>query len=41
MIAKGKITRAEQSQFGTIDQHEIDHSLSGWTTVETFRYYLE
>jgi hypothetical protein len=40
MIAKGSTTRAERSQLGRFEDHETDHSISGWTTVGTFRHYL-
>jgi hypothetical protein len=40
MIAKEKTARVEQSQIGTFEDHETDHSLSGWTAVGTFQHYL-
>jgi hypothetical protein len=40
-IAKGKTTKADQSQPGTNGATIKDHSPSRWTTVETFRPYLD
>jgi hypothetical protein len=40
-IAKGKTTRCEEGQLGTDQAIISDHSRSGWTTVETFRHYLD
>jgi hypothetical protein len=40
-IAKGKTRRVEQSQLGSNPAIVRDHSLSGWTTKETFARYLD
>jgi hypothetical protein len=40
-IAKGKTQRAEQSQLGSIAELVKDHSESEWSTIETFKHYLD
>jgi hypothetical protein len=40
-IAKGKTARAEQNQLGSDVTLTRDHSSSGWSTIETFRHYLD
>jgi hypothetical protein len=40
-IAKEKATRAEQSQLGTDEALVRDHSPSAWSTLETFKHYLD
>jgi hypothetical protein len=41
IIAAGKTERVEVSQLGDVGEHFTDHSLSGWTTSETFCRYLQ
>jgi hypothetical protein len=38
LIAKGKTPRVEQSQLGTMGDHETDHSLSAWKTIGTVQH---
>jgi hypothetical protein len=40
-VAKGRTTRAERSQCGDLEYHEVTHSDSGWTTTTTFVEYLK
>jgi hypothetical protein len=40
-VAKGRTTRAERSQCGDLENHEVTHSDSGWTTTTTFIEYLK
>jgi hypothetical protein len=40
-IAKGKTQRAEQNQLGCAETIVRDHSESGWSTIETFKHYLD
>jgi hypothetical protein len=39
-IAKGKTQRSEMSQLGSDETLIRDHSESGWSTIETFKHYL-
>lgn len=41
IIAKGKTDRCERSQVGDISYHYSSHSETGWTTMETFKQYLD
>jgi hypothetical protein len=40
-IAKGKTQRAEQNQLRSNETLVRDHSESGWSTIETFKHYLD
>jgi hypothetical protein len=40
-IAKGTTTRSERNQLGQNSTLVRDHSPSGWSTLETFKHYLD
>jgi hypothetical protein len=40
VLVHGKTKRAEVSQLGNTKEHQTDHSLSGWSAIETMKQYL-
>jgi hypothetical protein len=40
-IAQGKTTKVEETQLGSDETMVCAHSKSGWTTIKTFRQYLD
>lgn len=41
IIAKGETERVEKSQLGDTVYHIPSHSSTGWTTIDTFKQYLD